>query len=314
MIKYSIIIPHHNDLMNLKRLLRTIPDVRTVEIIVIDDHSNEEVLSALMSLERQNLKILNNDSTIRSAGKARNIGLKIAAGKWIVFADSDDIFVNGFIEILDKYFLTTDDVVYFLPKASDNFGNLLGEDDYRCYYERMFKKYLDDKTIENLWNIRLLFGAPWSKMINNSFLRKHEIQFDEVKKHNDTNFSTKVGLYGNCYVASCIIYNVIDRKGSISYTNENFQFESDFFVYSNQIQLIQKEIVDKDTFVSLPFSVKVMPLALLRIYFNESHSFVNTIKKLVYLKKMKIKLGVRYIPHGIKRIISRKFLGVNNRI
>lgn len=41
MINYSFIIPHHNGLILLNRLLDSIPQRSDIEIIVVDDNSDE---------------------------------------------------------------------------------------------------------------------------------------------------------------------------------------------------------------------------------------------------------------------------------
>lgn len=88
-MKYSIIIPHFNDFKSLERLLNSIPSRDDIEIIVIDDKSTDEY--DLDSIKSKCI-FLNNETPIKSAGTCRNIGLKIAKGKWLLFADSDDVF------------------------------------------------------------------------------------------------------------------------------------------------------------------------------------------------------------------------------
>ena len=84
----SIIIPHKNSTILLKRLLLSLVDVCSVsQIIVVDDHSNEGEQKKLLSLKTQfNFELYENQGY--GAGAARNEGLRQATGQWIMFADA----------------------------------------------------------------------------------------------------------------------------------------------------------------------------------------------------------------------------------
>ena len=59
-INFTIIIPHRNLLHLLERMLNSIPMRDDLEILVVDDHSNPEVLEKLGGIERKNLtKVMN---------------------------------------------------------------------------------------------------------------------------------------------------------------------------------------------------------------------------------------------------------------
>src|SRR5699024_5954198 len=107
MKQVSIIIPHFNSVKLLEKLLLSIPKYNDIEVIVIDDNSTEgiEKFSILKkSVEFEHIKFLMNNTGVQSAGTCRNIGLKAATGKWILFADSDDYFLPGFYDGIQLYF------------------------------------------------------------------------------------------------------------------------------------------------------------------------------------------------------------------
>ena len=73
-INYSIIIPHKNSTVLLERCLRSIPCRKDVQVIVVDDNSeNQEELNAVVGGFSQVELILTQGG---GAGHARNEGLK----------------------------------------------------------------------------------------------------------------------------------------------------------------------------------------------------------------------------------------------
>ncbi len=217
MINVSIIIPHYNSSILLEKLLSTIPVLDEIEVIVVDDCSDE-----LERIEIQNIyksskykfKLLENSSN-RGAGLCRNIGLENANGKWILFADSDDYFTENFYDTLSPYFSTDNDVVFFMPTSvfidtgdiadrHDRFANRLNE-------------YLKNPNMRNELDVRYRFEVPWSKLISKDLIVKNNIVFEEVAASNDLMFSTKVGYYmSNFAISTEIIYVCVRNHCSLT--------------------------------------------------------------------------------------------------
>ena len=110
-VTYTFIIPHNNSKKLLSRCLASIPHRKDIEIIVVDDNSREEEKP---KQEREDEQILYIDAAnSKGAGRARNEGMKIAKGRWLVFADCDDFFNKGFMDVLDQYKDSNKDVVYY---------------------------------------------------------------------------------------------------------------------------------------------------------------------------------------------------------
>lgn len=84
MINYTIIIPHHNTPDLLNKCIKSIPDRKDIQIIVIDDNSDPNIVNSetFHISERNNVEIIFNKIG-KGAGHARNIGLDRAKGKWL---------------------------------------------------------------------------------------------------------------------------------------------------------------------------------------------------------------------------------------
>ncbi len=100
---YSIIIPHKNTPDLLQRCLDSIPRRVDLQIIVVDDNSDIEKVNFIHfpGLNDPHIEVVFTKEG-KGAGYARNVGLKHAKGKWLVFADADDKFNECFNDSMDS--------------------------------------------------------------------------------------------------------------------------------------------------------------------------------------------------------------------
>ncbi|MCR4619459.1 MAG: glycosyltransferase family 2 protein [Paludibacteraceae bacterium] len=174
----------------MSRCLDSIPQREDIEIIVIDDNSDADKRPAVT---RSDVRLIYIDAEhTKGAGRARNYGLKEAKGTWIVFADCDDFFVQGFLSVLDKYKDSEVCVVYHPADAADT-QTLEPIPQLLRQHNGYFEKYDGSKESENF--IRFRLHSPWWKMVRRDFIVKHKIQFEEVLKGNDVFFTFQVGYY-----------------------------------------------------------------------------------------------------------------------
>lgn len=101
----SIIIPAYNAESFILRCLCSIYSLSLMEedfeVIVIDDCSTDNTLQLVKdyAMSHSNMRVLTQLQNHRQ-GAARNIGLKSATGKYIMFVDADDIVESGLIDAL----------------------------------------------------------------------------------------------------------------------------------------------------------------------------------------------------------------------
>ena len=184
-IYYSIIIPHKNIPQLLKRCIDSIPLRNDLEIIVIDDNSNEEIVSQddFPGLKRKNTIVIFSKEG-KGAGYCRNIGLSKAKGKWIIFADADDFFTEEFNLILNEYKESNVDIIYF--NASCVNSDTLQIAHRNMALNNFFK-------IRDISNFKYSCYAPWGKIIKRELQVKNNIYFSETMAANDVIFSIKIG-------------------------------------------------------------------------------------------------------------------------
>ena len=152
MFTYSVVIPHKNCVPLLQRCLESIPQRNDIQVIVVDDVSDltEEERMLMESFENERIKVVFL-SLSKYAGGARNIGLSMAEGKWVVFSDSDDFFTPNAFEIMDDYVNTDYDIIFFGHTAcfSDTLEptNRYGErnryvEEFAKTHKKSIKRYL----------------------------------------------------------------------------------------------------------------------------------------------------------------------------
>lgn len=233
MYNYSIIIPHHNNPELLDRCLSSIPVREDLQVIVSDDNSNTESKNKLKLLEVLFPNVLFIYSNITGyGGKARNIGLDRALGKYIMFIDDDDFFNPCIKQILDEYIDETADIVFFNAIAID-------ADDYthtwRADHINYMHRLYGSNPRQAEFLLRYSFGEPWCKLVRKELISKYNIRFEETIIHNDTQFSYLVGYYAKSIkVDSRVIYNYTIRKNSVSVSLSDERYLTRVEVFSKK--------------------------------------------------------------------------------
>ncbi|ELJ8501920.1 TPA: glycosyltransferase family 2 protein [Vibrio cholerae] len=223
-ILVSIIIPHFNSFKKLLRLVATIPDDNRIEVIIVDDNSEEKIESVLFN-GRSNVKLFLNTGK-KGAGSSRNIGLKNCTGQWLLFADADDYFTEGaFTQIFEDVSNYNNDIIFYRPSSWNEDNGVEGNRHYR--YEKLVLDYIEKPNKNETLNIRIKFLVPWSKLIKKELVTKNNIKFDEVMFSNDVMFSVQVGLVANSIKASkSIIYCVTENNSSLTRNKSLTAFET----------------------------------------------------------------------------------------
>jgi glycosyltransferase involved in cell wall biosynthesis len=214
-IIFSIIIPHKNSPELLQRCLASIPRREDIQIIVIDDNSdNTKVDFDHFPGSGESFVEIIFTKEGKGAGYARNIGLNHAKGKWVLFADADDFFTENAFETLFKYIDSSHEIIYFKVTSCDSETLQPAKRDER------FNQFIDDfikhdKDAENM--MRYKWQVPWGKMIKRELLIRKNIKFDEVIASNDVMFSLLIGNFASSIDSiNHIIYCVTINRGSLT--------------------------------------------------------------------------------------------------
>ncbi|MBT3985323.1 glycosyltransferase [archaeon] len=104
MSKYTIIIPHYNDVKRAKKLIDSLGKQKVEhEAIIVDDYSPLEVYKELAEIARGKVRLIRAPKNAGPA-TARNIGIGKAEGEYIIFTDSDCIVPENWLELIDDFY------------------------------------------------------------------------------------------------------------------------------------------------------------------------------------------------------------------
>lgn len=214
-IVYSIVIPHYNCPDLLVRCLNSIPERSDIQIIVADDHSDNigDIKNKISSLGRNNLEC--HYLSKGWAGHARNVGMSLAKGDWIIFCDADDYFTSEAFQTFDQYKDSDCDMVYYKHNAAYlDSGNPCIRFPVR---NAAIDKYLNSKDEKSLNDILYKDVVPWAKMYRKSFLKAKNFRYEEIRSNEDVMFvvscNTSASKIG---VSDSIVYTATMRPGSLT--------------------------------------------------------------------------------------------------
>lgn len=174
----TVIIPVYNLAPYLKGCLDSLIFQKNgdFEVILVDDGStdnSEEICKNFVKSDSRFKYIFKNNGGVSSA---RNEGLKVAKGEWIVFVDGDDIVDEDYLTIPEN--IDTNKNVDVIEKSylikeegSENLYNIIKKDSF-IGNNRDFIKYYSKYILGNS-------AALWNKIIRREIIA--DTIFDESK-------------------------------------------------------------------------------------------------------------------------------------
>lgn len=207
-MRFSVIIPTHNNAKDLATLLRSIlrQTFTDYEVIIVADacdEPNRKLTDATVKDFEGKMKITYLIVNHHNAGMSRNAGLDIADGDYILFADDDDYFLHDWVFEEINSLVTRADCDMAL------FGFIFGSLGYKAPFD----------------NNGNAFGNVWSRCFKRSAIG--DTRFPNVYPDDDLQFcnlmeqkNLKIAAFSN----SIYYYNYM-RKGSISW-NEHLTYKN----------------------------------------------------------------------------------------
>ena len=188
----SIIVPVYNVEKYLQRCVESLVDIENIsryEIILVDDGSTDSSCSLCDEFAKNysNIKVIHKENG--GLSDARNAGIRIAVGEYLMFVDSDDyIRQNSIKKIIDILDVSTQDViccnVFWAingEKKEYNFSIIDGECDGQSF---LYKQCLN-----NTFQI-----AVWHNFYKRKFIIENELFFKKGIYHEDEEWTPRTFL------------------------------------------------------------------------------------------------------------------------
>ena len=185
----SVIIPMYNAEKYIGECLDSIlaQTFQNFEVIVVDDCSTDGSPAIVESYKEkfgERLKLVHTKKNSGGAGLPRNKGLKLAGGKYVAFADSDDMLISTALEELYTLAETYYAEVVYCERYRELTGNIINSRVKSQQSGNLVEKstFQSENLSERLKNIlqRDIWGAPWSKFVRRDFLIENDLFFPNV--------------------------------------------------------------------------------------------------------------------------------------
>jgi len=202
--KSSIIVPVYNSSKYINRCIDSVIGQKyaDIEVVIIDDGSDDDSLAICkdIALKDSRVKVFSQPNS--GASLARNRGLDIATGEYVMFVDSDDWIEPEMIERMMSVFQDNPEIQIVQTRVPGDMKDQVGD---QVLYGTQAVKYL----LEGSW------WGPYCKLIRRELIG--DIRFPEKTISEDYLFNYQLFRKSKSvyYLDKCF-YHRTDRQDSLS--------------------------------------------------------------------------------------------------
>lgn len=279
-MKYSVIIPVYNSHATLGRCFDSFVNGKfgDYEILLVNDGSTDgsDKICREYADKYQQIRYFSKENG--GVSSARNLGLEMAQGEYILFADSDDYVADDYFErIEDVLSVKKSDMLLFGAQSFGGQFRMWNTGDYAEAEENAIAKRI---------SIALrgyLFSSLWSKAFKRSIIENNRLRFDErLHIGEDQAFIFAYAMYIDSIVSiSDTLYHVdVSSEGSLSRKRRDYLTE--------QLIEVNRRMVDAlKTTVHSPQARKEYAAALSYVSYRSAYSCCKELLKYNYSTKQR---------------------------
>ena len=289
MKELSIVIPVYNSERTILSTLKSIENnkyyqeyQKNLNIIIVDDGStdkSDEIIKDFIKNKENFLYIRKENS---GAASTRNVGLENVKDGFVTFLDSDDEYIDDFI---DKAFrnMTKDSIyIYNIEYRNDNHNNLL----LQCKSEK--RNVNKNFIIKYLKDFNFIAPSVVNKIYDVNIINKNNIRFvTDLKYGEDLYFNLQYLKYISSAILdedALYVYNANSNSTMNTMTLNDKKFFD--ILFNKLIQYAKDEKIDKRYIYQIYFSHMIL---LINSILKTKQSFISKIKQINFIlneKKM----------------------------
>ena len=215
----SVIIPAFNAQRTIERSVNSVltQTYDPVELIVINDCSQDHTLSILKSLQRKGaaFKLIDHNKN-EGVSASRNHGIDKSRGQWITFLDSDDYLSPSYFESIHHFFPERD----FICTSYVQFGTTKKEtlkdhqiDTNFDLNDEVLLDYLEKYYFKPYQNTALVHC--WNKFFSKKIIDRHSLRFNKnLSQLEDVDFVFRFINHAQkrFYVNKPGVFHKVDRR------------------------------------------------------------------------------------------------------
>lgn len=244
--KLSIIVPVYNVEKYLHRCVESLlsQTLQDIEIILVNDGSPDNCANICDEYLRKDTRVRVIHKENGGLSDARNVGIKIASGEYLMFVDSDD-----FIELDACYELYNVASKKFPEILVGGANKKIGSNEVKMEFTNSTCKTINtsyDFVKEQLTS-KTMYMAAWMNIYRTDFIINNNLYFKNGIYHEDEEWTPRVLLTAeNIGYSNRIFYNYIIRDNSITNTKNSRKNGIDLVNTCYELEKIYLKLEDNE--------------------------------------------------------------------
>jgi glycosyltransferase involved in cell wall biosynthesis len=283
--KVSIVIPCYNAARFILPTLQSVMDQQygNLEIICVNDGSVDDTENQIRKIQDPRIVYIKKENS--GVSDSRNLGMKKATGKYILFLDADDILGENFLEKRVDFLELDPDKCFCASEVVkiDETGNALNG--------KHWKGASHDVLSEVLSYNPEIITCPSNYLFRKETLDRHKVLFDPLLSSSaDRFFLIELNQFGNGGLVenAPLFYRVHEKSMSNHFTigllKDNILFQKKILAMKNIPGPLKKEFCFKTNYIFAGsyFKLKKFPACFwfsLKAFYYSPSGFFRQLKK-----------------------------------
>lgn len=251
----SIIVPAYNCEKYIKNCIISLINqtYKFIEVIIINDGSTDSTRKICEQLEDTDTRIKLHTKKNEGVSKARNDGIRLCRGEYIIFVDADDYLNIDSVEIMISTIEKNKSDIVIGNYNTIHFNKLKKNTNYKT------KLYTKRDFVNDILNHESKLHTPWGKLFKSRIIKGNKLFFDvDMTICEDTKFNIEyLKFCENIFVQNKIVYNY--RLGGYA---SSIKFHKDINLMTRKVCDEYKELEGTNELLINKIELKMFSFAI----------------------------------------------------